>query len=185
MLIWCSVEDLFKHRECGEWKDDAAEADLQYLMRGIVMIRNARQESGLPAQQKVPVFFVSQKSELRELFAAEEANMMRLAMLESLEIHAPESFTAPRYAAMNADGDMEIMIPLDGLIDLGAEAVRLTKEINKADSERAGLEKRLSSPQFINKAPAEVVEKARKQQLDLENKIERLKKALARFADSN
>jgi valyl-tRNA synthetase len=180
---FCAVAPYPKADEA--WKDDAAEADLQTIMRGIVMIRNARQESGLPAQQKVPVSFVSQKSELRALFSAEKANIMRLAMLESLEVHAPDAFTAPRYAAMNADGDMEILIPLEGLIDLDAEADRLSKEISKADKERAGLEKRLSSAQFIDKAPPEVVEKARNQKLDLENKVERLKKALARFADSN
>ena len=164
-----------------DWMDQSAEDQLQSIVRSIVMIRNARQESGLPAQQRVPVTIVSPNDNLRQLFQTNHDHIVRLAMLESLTIEAPTNYDVPQHAAINADGDMEVVIPLEGLIDIEAEKDRLGKELQKAQKELTNLSKRLDSPHFVNKAPAAVVEKAQQQKLDLENKTERLKKALARF----
>lgn len=165
-----------------QWKDENAEDDLQHIMRGIVMMRNARQESGLPAQQKVPVSLLSNKESVRSLFLAQKDNVMRLAMLESFDVETRDDFQIPRYAALNAEGDMEVVIPLEGLIDLDEEKERLSRELSKTEKELGGLQKRLASSQFIDKAPAEVVGKARAQQEELASKMERLAKAVQRLS---
>jgi valyl-tRNA synthetase len=58
---------------------------------------------------------------------------------------------------------MQILIPLAGLIDKDAETARLNKEIEKIQKGLAGVEGRLSNPNFTDKAPADVVEQVRKQ----------------------
>ncbi|MEE9445315.1 MAG: valine--tRNA ligase, partial [Cocleimonas sp.] len=69
---------------------------------------------------------------------------------------APDSATA-------LCGEMQILIPLAGLIDKDAETARLNKEIEKIQKGLTGVEGRLSNPNFTDKAPADVVEQVRKQ----------------------
>ena len=56
---------------------------------------------------------------------------------------------------------MEIFVPLAGVVDLAEERERLKKEIEKAEKEIAGIEGRLNNPNFVARAPAEVVAKDR------------------------
>jgi valyl-tRNA synthetase len=58
-------------------------------------------------------------------------------------------------------GVAEIVMPLAGLIDVAAEKARIGKDIAKADKEIATLEKKLANPQFIERAPEEVVAEQR------------------------
>jgi len=68
-------------------------------------------------------------------------------------------------------GGMKLLIPLSGLIDKDAELQRLEKEIGKLNGEVERTEKKLANPNFVDKAPAAVVDKER-------NKQEEARKAL-------
>ena len=63
-------------------------------------------------------------------------------------------------------GDMEVLVPMAGLIDKGAELVRLQKEIDKITKELGKIEGKLSNDSFIAKAPAAVVEKEKEKQAE-------------------
>ncbi|MDX2417893.1 MAG: class I tRNA ligase family protein, partial [Xanthomonadales bacterium] len=80
---------------------------------------------------------------------------------------APESSTA-------LVGDMKLLIPLAGLIDKESEILRLTKELEKKTSELDRCEKKLLNPGFVNKAPADVVEKERARAAELRSVINNL-----------
>ena len=71
--------------------------------------------------------------------------------------------------------------PLEELINIEAEKERLKKELAKARAEADKFRARLASKDFIQKAPAEVVEKARATLSELEDKESRLEKNLARL----
>ena len=62
-------------------------------------------------------------------------------------------------AATQLVGDMEVLVPMAGLIDKAAELARLDKEIAKLDKDIQRLSGKLGNPGFIDKAPAAVVEK--------------------------
>ncbi len=74
--------------------------------------------------------------------------------------------------------DMAFYIPLSGLIDLDIETVRLSKERTRVEQELEKVRKRLSNGQFVQKAPAEVVEKEKKKQHNYEDMIGRLNRNL-------
>ena len=84
----------------------------------------------------------------------------------------------PQSAKSIVGADIEVVVPLEGLVDLDAERARIRKEIGKTDKEIAFVEKKLNNPKFVDKAPAEVVEKERERLKEETTRKERLNEAL-------
>ena len=78
-------------------------------------------------------------------------------------------------------GDANIVIPLEGVIDIAAEKARLEKALAASQKEAKSLEGRLGNPAFVEKARPEAVEKARADHAHHAAEAERLKAALARL----
>jgi valyl-tRNA synthetase len=71
-------------------------------------------------------------------------------------------------------GELEVLVPMAGLIDVKAELQRLDKEIDKISNDAAKMSTKLSNEKFVSKAPAEVVAKERLKLADLENSLHQL-----------
>ena len=78
-------------------------------------------------------------------------------------------------------GDVEVMVPLEDLLDSDTERAKLEKELEKLRSDRDYLKKKLDNPQYSKRAPLEVVDKDRARLAELETAIEKLLTALERF----
>jgi valyl-tRNA synthetase len=74
--------------------------------------------------------------------------------------------------------DVEVCLPLAGLIDFDQEARRLRKEIDKADAELSMVTTKLSSEKFVANAPADIVDAHRSRKGDLEEKLSKLSRNL-------
>ncbi len=140
-------------------QDAAAEAEMCWVMDFIVGVRKIRSGMNIAPSKALPVLLENYKPEDKERLARNSAFLERLARTESIILlgdgeEAPESATA-------LVGEMRLLVPMAGLIDKEAELARLTKEIEKlrGDVERAG--KKLENPSFVERAPAEVVQKER------------------------
>ncbi|MFN3235085.1 MAG: valine--tRNA ligase [Gammaproteobacteria bacterium] len=141
--------------------DDDAVATIEWLKTVIIGIRTIRAEMNIPPSKQVPVYFHKGTDQDRQHLEQNQLFLKTLAKLESItwlnpEDNAPESATA-------LAGDMEILIPLEGLIDKEAETARLNKEIEKIQKEIDRIDKKLANPNFVEKAPQAVVEKERVQ----------------------
>jgi valyl-tRNA synthetase len=103
-------------------------------------------------------------------------SMAKIASVTWLDktANAPESATA-------LVGEMQILIPLAGLIDKDAEIARLSKEIEKIEKNLAGVESRLNNPAFVEKAKPEVIETARKQAEEQRVALEQLQGQLEKM----
>ena len=71
-----------------------------------------------------------------------------------------------------------LFLPLEGLIDVEAEKLRLNKELEKIAKEVEKVEKKLANKGFVDRAPAEVVEEHRQRMTDWQNKLEHTRKSL-------
>ena len=78
---------------------------------------------------------------------------------------------------------MELLVPMAGLIDTAAELARLDKEIDKLTKEVAKTEGKLNNPKFVDKAPADVVEKERERLRDFQDAIDKLTDQKAKMAN--
>ena len=75
--------------------------------------------------------------------------------------------------------DVEICVPLEGLIDVGAERQRLQKEVDKLARLLKGLDSKLNQSAFLEKAPGEVVARERQRQTEYRDNLARLETSLA------
>jgi valyl-tRNA synthetase len=87
----------------------------------------------------------------------------------------------PPKAATQIAGEIEILLPLAGLINLDEEEKRLLKEIAKAEKDVELFEKKLSNEAFVAKAPPEVLEKDRGKLTDAREKLGILQQGLEKI----
>jgi valyl-tRNA synthetase len=190
--IWQRVSPLLDLRTEGEDKslmmqsypmqdasliDEQAEADIDWVKGIILGIRNIRGEMDIAPGKAIPVLLRNGSSEdhrrLEEnrLFLIKLAKMADIRFLESDE-------TAPM-CATQLHGNIEILVPLAGLIDKAAEAARLEKEIAKLEKNLAGIVAKLSNAKFVDNAPQEIVDTERERQRSNESAIAALNEKLA------
>jgi valyl-tRNA synthetase len=160
--------------------DPAAEAEMRPVIDAIEGIRTIRGESQLSPAIKVEAHVQTNSAQVRETITRCRDYVVQLARLSTL--HVSELTTKPPQAAAEILGDMEIYVPLAGIVDLAEERERLKKEIEKAEKEIAGIEGRLSKPDFVARAPAEVVAKDRARVDELKNRIQKVSENIKRIA---
>jgi valyl-tRNA synthetase len=139
--------------------DETVEADVAWLQQAIVAVRNVRGELSIPPGRRLPLLARNASAEDRRRLGEHHRLLEVLAKLESVEVlaHGQE---APA-AAVQVVGQMELLVPLAGLIDVGAERARLEREEEKLAREIEKLAARLANEGFVARAPAAVVEKER------------------------
>jgi valyl-tRNA synthetase len=151
--------------------DAAVVAEMDWVMEFIAGIRSIRSQMNIPPKKQLPVILKdSQQQDLNRVENNREF-LSRLANLESIELldgDAPAAATA-------LVGKMEILIPLEGLIDKDAEIQRLDKEITKLKKVIKQSSGKLSNENYTAKAPAEVVQKERDKLAEMEQAVTQLR----------
>jgi valyl-tRNA synthetase len=139
--------------------DDELEASFGDLIEAIRVVRNLRAVAGLKPSQSVPVRFVTGRVALAAVLSAATADITALTRAETVEVLDPAAAEAqPATKALaGVSGELQVLLPIEGLVDLEALRGRLEKDIAKADKEIKGLAGRLANPNFADKAPPEVV----------------------------
>ena len=159
--------------------DPRAEAEMDALVRAIDGARSVRGEVNLPPNQAVPLVLLPRDAAAQRLFESHRHALTRLANASDVQV-LPAGSPRPRQAAAHVEPEVEVHLPLAGLIDFGAERARVAKELQKLEAELAGIAKRLDNPGFLARAPAEVVEKDRARAAELEEKRDKLTRHLGR-----
>ncbi|HEY3445639.1 MAG TPA: valine--tRNA ligase [Myxococcales bacterium] len=158
--------------------DEEAEREMTIVIAAIDGVRNIRGESNISPAKKIKAI-VHAAPEIRDALERNRAYFEPLAGLESLTISAPGS--KPRVAATFVAANMEIFVPLEGLIDLAEERKRIEKEMAKVDADLDLLKKKLANPNFAQRAPPEIVEKDRARIGELEQKRHKLAQGVSRL----
>ena len=162
--------------------DADAEAAFDRVERVVTRLRNLRQESGLPQRQRIPAAILSESDAVRGTFAALAREVERVAGLSELRIEAPAAYTVPTQAAVHDEPDLQVVLPLEGVIDVDAERSRVEKDLAKARKELSGYERKLGNEGYVNKAPADVVEETRQRAARCRERIEGLEGSLERLS---
>jgi valyl-tRNA synthetase len=157
--------------------DRAADDEMGWLLRLVSEVRSVRSEMNVPAGAKIPLVLVGASAETQARATRHADTIQRLARLEGIA----NASLAPKGSAQVVVGETTVCLPLAGVIDMGAEKKRIAKEIDKVGAEIKKVTDRLGNPQFMSKAPAEVVEELRERQVDWETKAARLTVALRRI----
>jgi len=153
-------------------RDENACADIAWLQGVILAVRNIRGEMNIPPSKALPVFLKNGNSTDEQRCNDNRQYLMKLAKLESITFLAANE-EAPM-AATQLVGDMQVLVPMAGLIDKDAELKRLTKEIEKLQKDIGSLDGKLSNEAFVAKAPADVVAKERERLAAQQNALSQL-----------
>ena len=108
------------------------------------------------------------------LKAVDESLGLTLGVAPDAAISDPAAFVQ----IVVSDG-VTVYVPLSGIVDPAKEIARLTKRATKLEKEASGLAGRLKSPKFTEKAPADVVEKSRKELAELEEQLLSVRERMA------
>ncbi|AFI85034.1 valine--tRNA ligase [Methylophaga nitratireducenticrescens] len=150
--------------------DLVAEEEMKWLMKFTNGIRSIRSQMNIAPKKSLKVILKNADNIDKTLVDIRGNFLKKLANLDAIEYLNGE---APA-AATALVGKMEILIPLEGLIDKDAEIARLDKEISKLDKIIKQSAGKLSNENYVAKAPADVVAKEREKLAELEQSLSQL-----------
>jgi valyl-tRNA synthetase len=152
-----------------------ADADIEWLKAMVSAVRRIRSELGVSPAKQVSLLLRGGNAEDASRIACFDAQLRFLCRLERVETLAGE----PPAAAPAVVGELQLFVPLQGLVDLDAERTRLDKEIAKVAGEKEKSEAKLAK--FGAGVPAAVVEQERARLIDWSSKLEALTAQRARL----
>ncbi len=161
------------------FQDVEAAAEINWLVDLVSGIRSVRSEMDVPPAAIAPLMMVGANAATRERLVRHESAIRRLARIGDI---AHEG-AAPKGSAQIVINEATVCLPLGSLIDLGAEAQRLQKELAKVTEEIARILKKLSNEKFVANAKEEVVEAERQKLSEYQEAQEKLQTALSRVRD--
>ena len=161
--------------------DQDANEDIEWLKAVIVGIRNIRGEMNISPGKELTVLLRNGDSSDQVRLTQNSQYLKKLAKLGDIS-WLPQGTEAP-IAATALAGELEILVPMAGLIDKAAETARLDKEIGKVESDVIRLEKKLGNAAFVDKAPAAVVAREQDKLQAQKQALETLKKQLQRIRE--
>jgi valyl-tRNA synthetase len=157
--------------------DASSLEDIDWVKGFVLAVRRVRGEQNIQPSRRVPVVLENASARDRDMLAACRHYLDSLAGLESVSL-LEHGESAPK-SAVGLLGDMKILIPLAGLIDTEAEAARLVREIEKHARDLGRSEQKLANRNFVDRAPAEIVDKERTRVAELRAAIGRLEEQRA------
>ncbi len=148
------------------WLNSMAEDQVELLMGVITGIRNIRAEADVHPSMQIEAFILCPSQERIAFIQSFTATIGDMTRLSSLVVTGEGE--KPADAATYLYKDMEIYVPLKGLVDVEKEMSKLARERQKIEAKLAQINSKLVSEKFLNNAPAEVVmkEKEKKEELD-------------------
>jgi valyl-tRNA synthetase len=158
-----------------------AERDMAMLQELVVKIRNVRAEAGVDPSRRIEVLVHAENARNGKLVTEQAALVATLVRADRVEV--VPAFAPELVSARGVVRGYEVAVPLAGLLDFGAERTRLTKELKKIDAELDARNRKLANESFLERAPAEVVEKERAIQKEFLEKKRRLETTLSTLGD--
>ncbi|HPF46088.1 MAG: valine--tRNA ligase [Alphaproteobacteria bacterium] len=162
--------------------DEAASAEMNWLITLISDIRTARAEMNVPAGAKIDMLVSGANDVTLASLATQGEELKRLARLENIDTL---DGAAPSGAISVVVGEATYYLPLSGVIDIEAEKARLSKNLEKLEKEIAAVAGRLNNENFVAKAPDHVIAENKKGLEDAREKAEKINQALERLASMN
>jgi valyl-tRNA synthetase len=159
--------------------DPLIDDEMRFVQESITAIRNLRKQVNLAPSQEAGIIirFAEEKQQL--LFDSYMAYFRKLAKVNSLT--GGTNIEKPKASIAAVVRNIEVFMPLSGLIDLEAERERLGKQIDKLAKELSGITNKLNNANFMANAKEDVIAKEKDKFNEVNTKLELLKQLLADF----
>jgi valyl-tRNA synthetase len=157
--------------------DADADREMTLVTTAISAARTIRSEHEVHPGAQVPLVLRAHDPKTLDLLRAEIVTIRTLVKTDGDPIIEPSGGGRPPGSVMSVVGDVEVLVGLRGLVDASKEKDRIEREIKKVDKDIAVLEKKLGSPNFVEKAKTEVV-------VESKDQLEALRRTRTRLEDA-
>ncbi|RMX22055.1 valine--tRNA ligase [Legionella jordanis] len=140
-----------------EFINPEVEEEISWLKTVIQSVRTIRSEMTISPAKLIPLYLKNANETIKARVEKYRSTLLSLSKLT--HIHCMEEADATPVSATAVVGDLELLIPMAGLIDKEAELSRLSKELAKLDKDISLAENKLGNAKFIDNAPAEIIAK--------------------------
>jgi valyl-tRNA synthetase len=185
--IWQNIKKVFPQPEealiiaafpsCDETMIDPEIADdMSFMQEAITAVRNLRKELNLNPGTPISLVIRVGEERQKDLIERYTTYFSRLAKVENIELG--RQISKPKASIAAVVRNLEIFLPLKGIIDLEAEKARLSKQVEKLQREQQAVKNKLDNPLFLTNAKPEVVENERKRFEEVSTKLSLTKELL-------
>jgi valyl-tRNA synthetase len=165
--------------EIPAWDNPEAEAGAALFMGVVTGLRNIRSETGIHPSARIKATVICPDAAKGALLQENSRAILTLTRLEEMQILAKGS--RPRGAASYIFNEIEIFVPLAGLVDVEQELTKLQKELEKVTRQLEKVEAKLANAKFLANAPAEVVAGEKEKQQTLHAKRAKVEDSMERL----
>lgn len=156
------------------WINKEIEKDTLSFQNIVNSVRTIRGELNVPVNTEIKILMNIHDTSVENFVKNYEIYIKRLTKASEIST----STSKPRHSASAVVDNIEIYLPLEGIIDLEVERNRIQKEIDRVSQMLAGVERKLSNQSFVEKAPQEIVENEKKKLENFKLTLNKLKKNL-------
>jgi len=160
-----------------KWIDETISKNMKFIQDVIVAIRSIRGEMNIPHTKLCDVIINVHDDDKKTLIDEYIQYLRRLAKVQNVTIGS--NLKKPKFSASAVISGNEIFVPLEGLIDLEVERKRFEKEIKRYETMLANTEKKLNDPNFISRAPADIIEREKQKYENFKLTLEKLRQNYA------
>jgi valyl-tRNA synthetase len=154
------------------------EAQMELIMKVIGAIRNLRSEMEIPPGRKIEAILYCPKKETLDVLEENRLYVENLGRTERLDLQSGGQ--RPKASATAIVDEVEVYLPLKGLIDLDEEERRVQKELTKVLEDLSRTQRKLENMDFVNRAKPEAVEKEKEKARAMAAKAAKLRESLER-----
>ena len=157
--------------------------EMQVVKETITAIRNIRGENLIKPGQLIKARLAPSDDKMQKMLGQNKTVIMRLARLESCDIGEAGSLAKCAVSPVRlGQAQIDVIVPLEGLVDLDEEVKRLQKAVEKLQKEQTMLSAKLENENYVRNAPPDVVSADRAATAQLVDRLRLLRESLARLA---
>jgi valyl-tRNA synthetase len=154
--------------------------EIEFIKQVIVAIRNLRAIVGVHPSSAVNIILLPDNQTILEMVRENKNFILSLAKVSKLDLSQNEK---PKKAIAQVIDGLQVFLPVEGLIDVEKEVERIKREISKVARDIEVSQKKLSNPNFLSRAPEEVVEKEKEKLEELSLKKQKMEEVLEKLSE--
>jgi len=152
--------------------------EIEYIKEIVVAIRNIRANVGVHPSDKIDIELNPENKVIKNIIEKNIIPIQTMSSTGDIKIITDSSDSKSITSVIQG---LEINLPVEGVIDVEKEVKRLDKDLTKLEGDLSKTLKKLSSSNFIEKAPSEVIEKEKSKQEEFEFQIKRIREIVGKL----
>lgn len=159
---------------------ESEEIEVEFVKEIVVAVRGLRALVGLHPSERVSILLLPANDNVAAQIDCNQQSITNLASLSSLRIIKGDK---PQKAIAQVISDVEVLLPVEGLIDIEKETQRINKDLGKVAKDLDQTERKLSNAKFLDNAPEDIINKEKQKLEEFSTQKKKLEDVLSKLKD--